>query len=38
MILYKAHLEKLIEHFEHIDFKYLPRDDNQFADALAKIA
>ena len=25
MILYQAHLEQLIEHFEHIDFKYLPR-------------
>ena len=38
MILYQAHLEQLIGHFEYIDFKYLSRDDNQFADALAKLA
>ena len=35
---YQAHLDQIVEQFEKIEYTYLPRDDNQFADALAKLA
>ncbi|XP_056697956.1 uncharacterized protein [Spinacia oleracea] len=36
--MYQANLDKIVEQFEEIEFTYLPRDDNQFADALAKLS
>ncbi|XP_056688347.1 uncharacterized protein [Spinacia oleracea] len=36
--IYQAHLDQIAEKFEEIEFTYLPRDDNQFSDALAKLA
>jgi len=35
---YLTKIEELIEKFEDIEFIYLPREDNQFADALAKVS
>ncbi|XP_021758380.1 uncharacterized protein LOC110723337 [Chenopodium quinoa] len=34
---YQAHLETLIEKLDEVEYTYLPREENQFADALAKL-
>ncbi|XP_043710327.1 uncharacterized protein LOC122659261 [Telopea speciosissima] len=34
---YQEHLERIIKNFEEITFKYLPRVNNRFADALATL-
>ncbi|XP_021860922.1 uncharacterized protein [Spinacia oleracea] len=36
--MYQAHLDQIAEQFEEIEYTYLSRDDDQFADALAKLA
>ncbi|XP_056695158.1 uncharacterized protein [Spinacia oleracea] len=36
--MYQAHLDQIAEQFEEIEFTYLPRDDNQFDDTLAKLS
>ncbi|XP_030439587.2 uncharacterized protein LOC115661453 [Syzygium oleosum] len=38
LIPYHEFLEELIKEFEEISFKYLPRSQNQFADALATLS
>lgn len=35
---YQIYLETIDEQFDELEYKYLPRKDNQFADALAKLA
>ncbi|KNA12927.1 hypothetical protein SOVF_121910, partial [Spinacia oleracea] len=35
---YQSYLEKLSEQVEELCYTYLPREENQFADALAKLA
>jgi len=38
LALYQAYLIDLTKHFTHITYTYLSPEDNQFADALAKLA
>ena len=35
---YQAYLETLTSQLEKVDYTYLPREENQFADALARLA
>ena len=35
MILYHKLAKKMVDEFEVINFEYLPREENQMADALA---
>ncbi|KAL9224714.1 hypothetical protein vseg_000724 [Gypsophila vaccaria] len=35
---YQAKVQELRQKFDHIEFTYLPREENQFADALAKLS
>ena len=35
---YQAHLETLTEQLDEVEYTYLSREENQFADALAKLA
>ena len=34
----QAYLETLTDQLEKVDYTYLPREENQFADALARLA
>ena len=38
MVLYHKLAMGMVDHFEVINFKYLPREENQMADALATLA
>ncbi|XP_074290617.1 uncharacterized protein LOC141617332 [Silene latifolia] len=38
LALYQTYLETILKHFDDPKFIYLSRDENQFADALAKLA
>ena len=38
MILYHKLVMEMADHFEMINFEYLPREENQMADALATLA
>ena len=38
MIPYQEFIKKMIEQFEEITFKHLPREENYLADALATLA
>ena len=38
MILYHKLTMEMVDHFETISFEYLPREENQMADALATLA
>ncbi|RDY13871.1 hypothetical protein CR513_01154, partial [Mucuna pruriens] len=38
LVPYHAHIMVLREHFEEISFHYVPRDENQMADALATLS
>ena len=38
LALYQNCIDKLIKQFNRINFTYLPREENQFADALAKLS
>jgi len=38
LALYDAHLLDLAKNFTHITYTYLAQEDNQFVDALAKMA
>ena len=38
MVLYHKLAMEMVDHFEMISFEYLPRDENQMADALAILA
>ncbi|XP_074301297.1 uncharacterized protein LOC141632673 [Silene latifolia] len=38
LALYQMYLETILKHFDDPKFIYLSRDENQFADALAKVA
>ena len=38
LVLYQEFIKKLIEQFEDITFKHLPREENYLADALATLA
>ncbi|KAL2340346.1 hypothetical protein Fmac_008286 [Flemingia macrophylla] len=38
LIPYLEHIQDMIPNFESISFKYIPREDNQFADALATLS
>src|SRR6185503_2042264 len=35
---YQTYLETLTDQLEKVEYTYLPREENQFADALAKLA
>ena len=35
---YQTHLETLMEQLDEVEYTYLPGEENQFADALAKLA
>ena len=35
---YQSKIDRLLPHFDYIDFVHLPREENQFADALSKLA
>lgn len=36
--LYQGHFDKLVKFSDNIKYTYLPREVNQFVDALAKLA
>ena len=38
LVPYHQHLTELVEKFKAISFAYIPRTENQFADALATLA
>ena len=38
MVLYHKLAIEMVDHFEVISFEYLPREENQMADALATLA
>ena len=38
LVPYQEFIKKLIEQFEEITFKHLPREENYLADALATLA
>ncbi|XP_056685758.1 uncharacterized protein [Spinacia oleracea] len=38
LALYQSYLEKLSEQVEELRYTYLPKEQNQFSDALAKLA
>lgn len=38
LIWYRDHIQKIITYFDEITFHYIPREDNQLADALATLS